>query len=180
MDDIIILDGSKDFLHSLREPIEKYLKQELNLEIKSNWQIYPVDARGIDFVGYRHFHGYTLVRKKTARHFIKETNKINICGNQRIYPTEQQYHFWISSSGWIAWANAYNLIKKYYIQPGIISVNQFYQVYIASKVKYKKGKRRKSFNKNRLIKQMKQHKIFKYKYYNSHKHLHYNKKGVFI
>ena len=34
----------------------------LDLEIKSNYQIFPVDARGIDFVGYRHFLTYAKDR----------------------------------------------------------------------------------------------------------------------
>lgn len=43
-DDIVILHASKDALHSIRKIIDSYL-YFLKLEIKDNWQVFPVDAR---------------------------------------------------------------------------------------------------------------------------------------
>jgi hypothetical protein len=53
-DDIVILHQNKDALHKMYEQIEAYMKQ-LKLKPKSNWQIFPVAVRGIDFLGYRFF-----------------------------------------------------------------------------------------------------------------------------
>ena len=84
---------------------------ELNLKLKDNWQIFPVDKRGIDFLGYRFFHDYILLRKSIAIRFkqrikqIKKRHKhltpINILSGIMSY--------W----GWMKHANCYRLQKKY-------------------------------------------------------------------
>ena len=76
MDDVVILDNSKEHLHSLFQEIEVYLQEVLDLSINSNWQIFPVDSRGVDFAGYRHFHGYKLLRKKTCKKFKSKMKNI--------------------------------------------------------------------------------------------------------
>lgn len=75
-DDIVILHHNKRFLGWLRKEIEYYLKVNLNLALKSNWQIFSVDVRGIDFLGYRFFHDYTLLRKSIAKRFKKCVRKV--------------------------------------------------------------------------------------------------------
>lgn len=75
MDDIIILSNSKEFLHNIFNKSKEYLENKLLLTLKPNYQIFPVDSRGVDFVGYRHFHGYRLLRKDIAnsyKHSMKE------------------------------------------------------------------------------------------------------------
>jgi len=51
-DDIVILSSSKSYLHALLADIKHYLATELKLTVKQNYQVFPVYARGIDFVGY--------------------------------------------------------------------------------------------------------------------------------
>jgi hypothetical protein len=75
-DDLVILDSDKKYLSQLRKDISDYLKTELNLTLKGNWQIFPVDKRGIDFLGYRFFHDYILLRKSTAIRFKRRIEQI--------------------------------------------------------------------------------------------------------
>lgn len=65
MDDIIILGPNAHYLHSLFREIEWFLRSRLQLEIKPNWQVFRVDSRGIDYVGYRIYRNRVLVRKST-------------------------------------------------------------------------------------------------------------------
>ena len=67
MDDLILIGPNKKKLHRAIKAIMEHLAG-MGLKLKDNWQVFPVDARGIDFVGYRFFHGYTLLRK---RNFLK-------------------------------------------------------------------------------------------------------------
>lgn len=80
-DDIVILHHDKGFLRNVLVSIKLYLRHVLKLELKPNYQIYPVDSRGIDFVGYKFFHTHILLRKsiknKLNRKVIQYTsNKI--------------------------------------------------------------------------------------------------------
>lgn len=61
-DDIVILSDDKDFLHKVLIYIKLYV-HIIGLKVKDNYQIYPVDNRGINFVGYVFYHTHTLIRK---------------------------------------------------------------------------------------------------------------------
>ncbi len=70
-DDMVILSDSKEDLHNLFQEIKAYMQDNLNLVIKGNYQVFPVSARSIDFVGYRFYHTHTLLRKKIKKSFAK-------------------------------------------------------------------------------------------------------------
>lgn len=70
-DDLVILSDSKADLHQILSEIRNYLADNLKLSIKGNYQVFPVDARGIDFVGYRFYHTHTLLRKSIKKNFAR-------------------------------------------------------------------------------------------------------------
>jgi len=110
-DDMVILHADKQHLSQLKEEIESYLSTNLNLSLKSNWQIFPVDARGIDFLGYRFFHNYTLLRKSIAIKFKQriryiKTHWIKLKPSEIINSVMSYY-------GWLGYADCHNLTKKY-------------------------------------------------------------------
>ena len=120
MDDIVILHSNKDFLHQLRKDIQIYLKEELDLELKENYQVFPVDVRGIDFLGYRIFRDYVLLRKSTKVRFIKQMQEIN--KNEELIFS--QFCSINSYKGWLKHGNCRNLEKKY-IRPLQPKLNQY-------------------------------------------------------
>lgn len=93
-DDMIILSDSKEELWKYFYLIKDYLSENLKLEIKGNYQVFPVEDRGIDWVGYKHFHTHTLIRKSIKKKYIKNKNKIN-------------------HKGWLIHADTKNLRRKY-------------------------------------------------------------------
>lgn len=113
MDDIVILHNDKKFLHQLRKDIEEYLKVNLKLQIKDNWQIYPSNIRGIDFVGYRIFRKYSLLRKITCKTFklkmIKMKNKVE----KGKLLNHNEWSAWNSYNGWLSHCDSYHLKNKY-------------------------------------------------------------------
>lgn len=70
-DDIVIFSSSKPYLHQLLSDIRLYLEIDLKLTVKRNYQIFPVAARGVDFLGYRFFHSHTLLRKSIKKNFAR-------------------------------------------------------------------------------------------------------------
>lgn len=99
-DDLVFLSSSKVELHILLADIRKYLHQELLLQVKDNYQVFPVAARSIDFVGYRFYHTHTLLRKSIKKNFAK------MMARRRNKASEASYF------GWAKHCNSKNLIKK--------------------------------------------------------------------
>lgn len=116
MDDIVILHHNKKYLHQLRKEIERYLWDNLRLKLKENHQVFPVDVRGIDFVGYRHFRNYILLRKSTAKSLIRKMKNIMKKLENRGQLTYSEWCSINSYKGWLQWCNGYNLYKKW-IEP---------------------------------------------------------------
>ena len=110
-DDIVILHADKQHLSQIKEEIELYLADNLKLTLKSNWQIFPVDARGIDFLGYRFFHDYTLLRKSIAKKFKQKIRHIKKHWAE-LAPSEI-INSVMSYYGWLSHADCNNLTKKY-------------------------------------------------------------------
>lgn len=120
MDDIVILAKSKEFLHNLLCAIKIYLKFELDLELKETYSIYPVSS-GIDFVGFRHFSTYKLLRHTSYKNFKR--NFINLAKKDEI--TESDWCSTVSECGWLTWCNSYNLYNKY-IFPLMGKIGSYY------------------------------------------------------
>lgn len=99
-DDIVILSNNKDELHSILYEIRNYLNDNLKLTVKDNYQVFPVVARGIDFVGYVFYHTHVLLRKRIKQNFArklkKNPNSVSIA----------------SYLGWLMHCDSLHLIKK--------------------------------------------------------------------
>lgn len=103
-DDIVILHPDKDYLRYCLQEIEKYLADNLKLKVKRNWQIFPVEARGIDFIGYVFYHDHTLLRKDIKKKFI---HKLSYKSKNKRLTSLAAY--W----GWCKYGNCHNLWYRF-------------------------------------------------------------------
>lgn len=109
-DDIVILAPDKETLHALLHDIRAYLRDNLNLIVKRNYQVFPVDARGIDFLGYVFYHTHTLLRKSIKQKLCRRVAKLN---KRKNVPIKEQYKQQICSWwGWCKYCNSINLVNK--------------------------------------------------------------------
>lgn len=99
MDDIVILHNDKTYLHDLLDKLGLYLGAELKLEIKHNWQIFPVDARGIDYVGFKQNHYGILLRKGILTRFYRKYDRVR--KQYKISDETKLKHLFPSEYGWI-------------------------------------------------------------------------------
>ena len=62
MDDVPFVSRNK---RHLRKAMMFYMERirQKGMEVKADWQVFPIRARGITFLSYRFFHGYTLLTK---------------------------------------------------------------------------------------------------------------------
>ena len=99
MDDIVILCADKEALHYVLNMMGLYLGSELRLEIKHNWQIFPVDVRGIDYVGFKQNHYGILLRKSILYRFFKKFRRT--IKQYDIKDETDIKHLFPSEYGWI-------------------------------------------------------------------------------
>lgn len=114
-DDMVILSDSKEQLRSWLLAIKIYLTNVLKLQLKDNYQIYPVDSRGIDFVGYKLYHTHTLLRKSIKYKMFKLIRK---CKEGKITAEELSRRM-ASYFGWLKYCDSKNLLKKIYQETGL-------------------------------------------------------------
>lgn len=99
-DDLVILSPDKKQLHDLLADIRSYIQVRLKLQVKDNYQVFPVAARGIDFVGYRFYHSHTMLRKSIKQNFA------------RMVATGNNAASFASYQGWSNHCDSKHLIKK--------------------------------------------------------------------
>ena len=110
-DDIVIFNSDKEFLFKLKNEIIEYLINKRDLKLKSNHQIFPVDDRSVNFLGYRFFHKFRLLRKSIKIKFIRLIKRIkkyhhNMSVTEIINSIMSYY-------GWLKYGNCLRLINKY-------------------------------------------------------------------
>lgn len=118
MDDMVLIGSNKRKLHSAVDMIQNYLKGH-GLKLKDNWQVFRVDDRGIDFVGYRFFHGYTLLRK---RNFLRLRRQARRCRKKVDDGEIIDFHNasgLLSRTGQLKHCNGENIRRKYINPIGI-------------------------------------------------------------
>lgn len=96
-DDIVILSDNKQQLRNWIITFKIYLKEILHLELKSNYQIFPVEDRGIDYVGYVIRHDYILLRKRIKKRLKKQIYlyKIKKLSLKKLIPKLNSYGGWL-------------------------------------------------------------------------------------
>ena len=108
VDDFVILHRSKEQLDEWKKRIDEFLRTQLKLELhpqKSN--VIPL-SKGIDFVGFRKFYYFTLVRKRNIRKMLK---RITALRNYEIsyWSLMNSYQGW---QAYVKWANSFNLRRR--------------------------------------------------------------------
>lgn len=106
-DDIVVLSDNKADLRLLLVDINEYLNNKLKLEVKDNWQIFPVKSRGIDFVGYVFYHTHTRLRKSIKQSLARQV------ANAKRHPNQEKHERSIASYwGWCKHCDSINLTEK--------------------------------------------------------------------
>jgi len=107
-DDMVFLSDNKKYLHGLLVSVNDYIENELKLSLKSNYQIFPIEKRGLDFVGFVFYHDYKLLRKSIKQNFCRKAAKL-----QKRKLTAKEYKMGISSYlGWLKYTDSKHLYKK--------------------------------------------------------------------
>ncbi len=106
MDDMVIFGPNKKKLHKMREEIDIYLRQELGLELKDNWQVFRYSykdkdgndcGRDLDFMGFRFFRDRTVLRRHIMLKASRKARRISVKKKPTLFEIRQM----LSYVGWI-------------------------------------------------------------------------------
>lgn len=142
MDDMLLFHRNKKELHKIKDKLERYLEFE-GLEIKSNWQLFKVDSRPVDFIGYRFYRGHTTLRRSNFLRIKRRIKKVYKKG--KINCTDATAV--ISYYGWYKHCSYYRFTEKY-VKPyisinkckGVIRNAKNIQPNKAKRFRYRKGR----------------------------------------
>ncbi|MDR2475420.1 MAG: reverse transcriptase/maturase family protein [Bacteroidales bacterium] len=109
-DDFCLFNDDKSILNRCRDELRVYLDEKLKLKF-SKCDIFPV-ARGVDFLGYRHFNNYILLRKSTTKRVRKRLATLPGLYEKKKITFEQFRSSVASTYGWLKHANSHNLQVK--------------------------------------------------------------------
>jgi retron-type reverse transcriptase len=108
VDDFVILHDSKLHLEKWKSEISEFLKTRLKLEMHPQKSKVSSLSGGVDFVGFRNYWHFRLLRKRNIKKMLKAVDKYRLgeISKERLLESFQ---------GWNAyakWANSYRLRKR--------------------------------------------------------------------
>lgn len=111
MDDIVIFGGNKKELHKMHLAIEKYLKDNLHLRIKENWQVFRFEYKGkgrpLDFMGWQFYREKTILRKSIFIRIMRKAKKVGK------HTTIKGAQGMVSYMGYIKHTDSYGVYRDY-------------------------------------------------------------------
>lgn len=117
MDDMVIFDGNKRKLHAMQREIERYLNDELGLEMNPKWQVFLFHyikkdgsevGRFLDFMGFRFYRNRTTLRRTLMLRATRKARKIGKKKQKSVYDCRQM----LSYKGWITPSDTYAMYKR--------------------------------------------------------------------
>lgn len=108
VDDFVILHKSKEQLEIWKKDINKFLRNKLKLELHKQKSRVISLSKGIDFVGFRNFYHFRLLRKRNIRNMQR---KIRFYSKGKI-SKEKLVEIFQGWNAYAIWADAFKLRLK--------------------------------------------------------------------
>ncbi len=108
MDDMTLFSNNKKQLHKARKAISEFIKP-MGLTLKENWQVFRIDKRPIDFLGYKFYRYKTTLRRKNCLRIRRRVKR----ASKKERPSLSDARAIISYLGWIKHSNSYYFYGKY-------------------------------------------------------------------
>lgn len=117
MDDMVIFGSNKRKLHRIRKEISQFVKNNLNLEIKNNWQVFFLDStksrkkkgRFLDFLGFKFYRKKVGLRSSVALRAQRKAKRIF----KKIKPNIHDARQIVVYAGFVRYANCHKWFIKH-------------------------------------------------------------------
>ena len=108
VDDFVILHHSREQLEKWKFVIDGFLKENLDLELHPNKSKIHNLKKGVNFLGFRIFYYYKLLKKSNIKNFERKFNRLKIIFNHNLITREMAIE---SFDGWLTHASNANTFK---------------------------------------------------------------------
>ena len=108
VDDMILFDSNKRKLHRILQWLKKRL-QGIGLKVKQNWQVFKLNNRPLDFLGFKFYKDRTTIRKTIVLRIKRKAKRIWKMG----YISFENASAMISYMGWIFWSDSIYFWRKH-------------------------------------------------------------------
>lgn len=134
MDNLTLLGPNKRLLHRARAAAEKYMREQLGVQLKGNWQVYRTTLsraaaarasqlddrrkalrrpRAVAAVGYRFWHSGVTLRRRNFLRTIRQARRIRKKQAAKAHISVQQAQGFISRIGQLKHCNSFKVRQKY-------------------------------------------------------------------
>lgn len=107
VDDFVILHKSRFQLEKWKKEIETFLREKLKLELHPDKSRIVNLSKGVDFVGFRNFYNYKLLRKRNIKSMNRKINLYN-AGKISLNKLFESFEGW---NAYAKWSNCHNLMN---------------------------------------------------------------------
>jgi hypothetical protein len=108
VDDMVMLDSNKRKLHKAIVAMDKWLNV-VRLKLKGNYQVWKVNSRPIDFVGFRIYKNKIFLRKKI---FFRLCRRVRNVRKSKVITIKQAQGL-LSLLGWLSHINAWRFYREH-------------------------------------------------------------------
>lgn len=112
-DDFCLFSNDKAYLNECAERIRNFARDSLDLRL-SKCRLFPVNL-GVDFLGYRHFKKFVLLRKSTTKRIRRRLKSLPWLMRSGSTSPSRFLSSVASTLGWIRWANTFHLRRTLFL-----------------------------------------------------------------
>lgn len=121
MDDMVVLNSNKSELWDIYHEIKRFINTVLELDFNARTKLFPL-SQGLDFLGYRQFYDFRLLRKRCIRSSKRKFSKFSylyekgLIGYDKINQSIQSF---IGHAKWAdSWRIRESVLKKIVLNGG--------------------------------------------------------------
>jgi retron-type reverse transcriptase len=112
VDDFVLLHPSKKQLEVWKERIGKFLREELKLELHPDKSKIISLSKGVDFVGFRNFYYFRLLRKRNLKNMKRKVESFSKGEISR----EKMAEIFQGWNAYAKWVNSYKVREKVFLK----------------------------------------------------------------
>ena len=106
MDDLVVFDSDKNYLHYVLDKSKDYL-ETIGLTLNQKTQIFPLESRNLDFMGFRFYPFKITLRRGIYYKMLRKARKISKEDKPTIFEVRQM----LSYLGWIKACDVYKVYE---------------------------------------------------------------------